>query len=178
MLKGPLNLYNRIIHYVVGGLVLLTIGLGLGWYVTDLKLDTCKQSRKTDKALYEAAAAKSLALHQEAIKKKEQEYVRRAEQADASYASLSARFNDTIRMYTEANRRATSGAITRAKGGVPSSLDGPSEATVVLGGTQTELDITEVTVLPVEDLVTCAENTARLIVARDWALGIKTEQNK
>lgn len=175
MLEGPIKLYYQFINYIVGGLALLAIGLGAGWYITNLKLDTCQQARKTDKVSYEAAAAESLVLHLEAIKKKEQEYAIRAKQADANYASLNTKFNDSVRVYAEANKRATSVAIASSKGGDTEGVNGPSKGPNIPGSyyTKPELDITEVTVVPVEDLFICAENTARLIVARDWALGIK-----
>lgn len=174
MLEGPLSLYNKFIHYIVGGMALLTLGLGLGWYVTNLKLDNCQAARAVDKTSYEKAAAESLAQHLEAIKKKEQEYVAKARQADASYASLSARFNDSLRLYTEANKRATSIAVTgsRSSSAEGDNRSGTGPNIPASHYTQPELDITEVSVVSIDDLTICAENTARLIVARDWALGL------
>lgn len=150
-------------HYILGALLISLSVASAGWYVTNLKLDSCKESRKTDKVSYEKAQAEATVIHMKAIKAKEQVYVEKAREADASLDSLNTRYASAIRLYTEEHRRKARSTGTSSTGGSTSSDYRSSE--------DTELPVLEV-IIPTSDLLICAENTARLVVARDWALGL------
>jgi len=130
--------------------------------VTAANLDACASGRKADKAAYEKAQADAEVLWMKAIKKKEDEYEKKAKKADEAYDALSTKYRDAVRVYAAAQSKARSTAAA-AQGGSPESAYGPGE--------DTELPIVQV-VVSTEDLMTCAENTARLVIARDWALGL------
>lgn len=163
---------NRFRNYIIGGLL---IGLGvmtLAWYVTDARLDACKSGREADRATYVAAQAQAEKLHIEAILKKEKEYAAKAKEADAAYGTLSSKYADAVRVYAAAQSKARATASAPYRGSA-ASPDRSSEApSLPDGATYPELDITQVVVVPVNDLMICAENTARLVVARNWALGL------
>lgn len=157
--------------YVIGGLAVICVFLGLGWYTTSNKLETCRDARKTDKALYEKAQADAEVLWMKKFKEKEKEYEAKANEADAAYGDLASKYRDAVRVYIDAQGKARTTARATT-GASPSSDNGPSASPFIPDGaiTETELDITEVAIVPVNDLLICAENTARLVVARDWAL--------
>lgn len=153
------TLWGRIRDYITLGLLAGAVVAGVGWYTTDLKLDTCRANRIADRATYESAQheyeAKALREKLE-IEERNRE---RAEEADASYRSLLEQYNAVLMRRFAAPRSTDSG--TDLPGTAPTSegVDGPSEGPV----------IPEITI-PFEDAEICAENTARLEVARKWAL--------
>lgn len=153
---------NQFRNYIIGGLLIAVGVTSLGWYVTAANLDACASGRKADKAAYEKAQADAEVLWMKAIKKKEDEYEKKAKKADEAYDALSTKYRDAVRVYAAAQSKARSTAAA-AQGGSPESAYGPGE--------DTELPIVQV-VVSTEDLMTCAENTARLVIARDWALGL------
>lgn len=96
---------------------------------------------------------------------KELDYKYKANEADEAYRSLSAKYRDITRLYSQANP---------ARSSVKQSVAAPSSGSAESDyrpGEDTELPIREV-VIPSYDLLICAENTARLMIARDWALDI------
>lgn len=159
--------------YIIAGL-LVTSGVStIGWLITDANLDSCQSGRKADKEAYKRAQADAELLAAKAIADKEKEYVAKAKKADADYGALSAKYNESIRLYIDAQGKARRASPAPGSGGAESS-NRPGENPFVspTDYAQTELSTTEVAVVPVSDLVICGENTARLVVARDWALGL------
>jgi hypothetical protein len=158
------RLYGRFSGYLCGGLAIALAITSLGWYVSDKNLDACQAGRKADKAMYEKAQADALAEHLLAIRKKEKEYADKAKKADADYDALVRKYNDAVRVYVTSTQGKASGTIAPAYGGSTEGDNGPGEDTEFLA-------VREV-VVPTGDLLICAENTARLMIARDWALGL------
>lgn len=153
---------SKFSNYIIGGL-LITVGVtSLGWYVTSANLEACVNGRKADKAAYEKAQAEAEVLWMKAIKKKEKEYEAKAKEADEAYDTLASKYADAVRVYANAQSKARATAASAASGSTPSAY-GPGE--------DSDLPVVEV-VVSTEDLMTCAENTARLVVARDWALSL------
>lgn len=155
--------YERFRGYITGGLLIALGVTTLGWVITDARLDACSAGRKADKAAYEKAQADAEVLWMKAIKKKEDDYADKAKKADEAYGALASKYADAVRVYAAAQSKARTTATT-AQGGSPTSDNGPGEDTEFL-------EVREV-VVPVGDLMICAENTARLVIARDWALGL------
>lgn len=167
------RLFERFGSYVCGGLLVALAVTSVGWYVTDARLDACVSGRKADKAAYEKAQADAEVLWMKAIKKKEDEYNAKAKKADEAYGALAGKYADAVRVYADAQSKARRAAAA-AQGGSAESPDRPGGNPLIPEDAyiQPELDITEVVVVPVNDLAICARNTARLVVARDWALGL------
>lgn len=155
--------YERFRGYVTGGLLIALGVTTLGWVITDARLDACSTGRKADKAAYEKAQADAEVLWMKAIKKKEEDYAAKAKKADEAYDALVGKYNDAVRVYAAAQSKARATAAA-PDGGSPTSDNRPGEDTEFL-------EVREV-VVPVGDLMICAENTARLVIARDWALGL------
>lgn len=159
--------------YIIGSLAVIILFLGVSLHLTSNKLEDCKTSRATDKVMYEKAQAEAEVLWMKAVKDKEKEYEEKAKKADASFSELSAKYSDAVRVYVSKSKPKESGGTPQGTG--TSSGDGSSQDPVLPDGfefSHPELDATDVAVVPVSDLLICAENTARLVVARDWALGL------
>lgn len=154
---------DRFRNYVIGGLLIAVGVTTLGWVITDARLDACTSGRKADKALYQKAQADAEVLWMKAIKVKEKEYEAKANKADEAYGTLAGKYNDAIRLYAAAQGRSRVAPTSPGSDGAASD-NRPSEDTEFL-------EVREV-VVPVGDLAICAENTARLVIARDWALGL------
>jgi hypothetical protein len=166
-MRNILEWLSGVQNYITTGLAAIVVVTSLGWYITDLRLDTanekvktCKEGRELDRSRYEAAQheyeAKALSEKQ-AIEQRNRE---RAEEADANYGSLLAQYNAAlVRRYasagSESGRANLPGTVSS-----PSGSDGPSSSPVV-----PEVTITY------EDAEICAENTARLKIAQEWAEG-------
>lgn len=166
--------YERARGYITGGLLIALGVTTLGWVITDARLDACSAGRKADKAAYEKAQADAEVLWMKAIKKKEEDYAAKARKADEAYDALVGKYNDAIRVYVRDAQSKAARAIASAQGGSAESSDGPGKNPFIPDEAyvQPELDVTQVAVVPVSDLVICGENTARLQVARDWAMGL------
>ena len=159
--------------YLTGGLLIALALVSLGWYIDNTKLAACQSGREADQANYAKAQAEAREMWIKEIVKKEKEYVEKAKKADANYGALAAKYNESIRLYVDAQGKARKASPT-AGSGSPEGTNRPGENPFVspTDFAQTELDVTQVAVVPVSDLVICGENTARLQVARDWALGL------
>lgn len=170
-------MFNRFLAkfhtYIIAGLLIVSGVSTIGWVITDAKLEACESGRKADKAAYKKAQADAEVLWMKAIKKKEDEYNAKAKKADEAYGALAGKYADAVRVYADAQSKARRAAAA-AQGGSAESSDGPGKNPFIPDEAyvQPELDITQVVVVPVSDLSICAENTARLVVARDWALGL------
>lgn len=151
-------------RYLTGAALITTAICGAGWYITDAKLDSCREGRKADAMAYEAAAADSLALHMQQIKDKEDEYRAKATKADADYGALHDRYRQSLRVFAEGNQRASGATVATADNRGSQGDNGPGEGSEFLA-------VREL-VVPTSDLAICAENTARLVIAREWALGL------
>ena len=163
MLNPIKNFYNQFNLYIVGGLALALGAVSLGWYITDLRLDSCQSARIADKKSYEKAQSDAELAQRKAIQDKENEYREKAKKADIALDALNAQYRDAVRLYTTLKGKA-SYPVAAPSSGSATSNNGPGEDTEFLA-------ITEV-VVPTNDLLICAENTARLVIARDWALGL------
>lgn len=167
------NFLTKFNMYIIGGL-LITVGVtGTGWYVTSLQKEACENGRIADRESYKRAQAEAETLHLAALRKKEKEYEDKANKADADYGKLAGKYADALRVYAAAQGKARY-TIASPGGNGAASPNGPRENPFVSPRdiANPELDITEVVVVPINDLAICAENTARLVVARDWALGL------
>lgn len=169
-------MFARFQNYISYGLLIALALVSLGWYIDNTKLTACQAGREADLAKYAAAQAEAKEMWIKEIVKKEKEYVEKAKKADADYGALAAKYNESIRLYVDAQGKARK-ATPVADGASPSGDNGPGENPFVSPTdiAQTELDITQVVVVPVSDLVICGENTARLMIARDWALKLNEE---
>lgn len=148
--------------YISGLLFVTSLTLGGGWYLTNNKLERCQEARKVDKLSYEKAQAEAEVLWTKAVKSKEKEYEAKAKQADKDYSNLNAKYRDAARVYIETQGR------TRQSSGTP---EGGNTEGDYRSSTDTELPVVEV-IIKSNDLLICAENTARLVIAREWALGL------
>lgn len=159
-------------HIIVG--LLITVGVTVtGWYVTSLQKEACEKGRIADRESYKRAQAEAETLHLAALRKKEKEYEDKANKADADYGKLAGKYADAVRVYAAAQSKARATSAASASGS-PTSPNRPGENPYIPARdyAHPELNITEVAVVPVSDLQICGENTARLVVARDWALGL------
>jgi len=156
-----LPLWVKFRDYVTVGLLGATLVAGAGWYVTSLRLEACESNTEKIVARTAQVQAEATAAAIEDKNRIEQEYRERAEQTDAELASVLARYNASLLRY--ANRGTTCAPAT-APSGSPESSDGPSESP--------ELP-TDFVTISYADAGICAENTARLQVVREWAIGLQ-----
>lgn len=121
--------------------------------------DAAIAGRAADRAAYVAAqeAARSNALADAA--KKDAENVRKADAADARYADLSAQYRAISLRYSAAQSAAGHANMPAARQ-ASESIDGPSGPSVLSSGS---------ILIPQADALICADNTARLQAAHEWA---------
>lgn len=131
------------------------IATSTGWYITSLQLDNCQIARKNDKTAYEKAQATALATELKKKQDKIDEYERKRIKADADLATLTGKYHAAVLRYQTAK-------------GTPNRVSAPSETKPAEGDNGPGGE----TVVSVADLMVCADNTARLEVAREWALGL------
>lgn len=154
--------------YVIGGLVAVSLGLGAGLFVTRLRLDSAKAAvvaeqnlRKADKANYERAQAQANARALQDKLEQEKKDRERADKADESYRDLLNKYNASLVRF-----KAAQGAASKQ---YPS---GPTEASGSSDRSSSDTVFSPVTIT-MEDAQICAENTAKLQAAHDWAAGLK-----
>jgi len=157
-----LPLWGKFRDYVTLGLLGVSLVCGAGWYITNLRLDACEANTDAIVARTTQVQAEATTAAIEDKNRIEQEYRERAEQTDAELADVLARYNASLVRY--ANRSTSSGTPSPAPSGSPAGVDGPSESPVVPS---------DVITIPFVDAEICAENTARLQLAREWALGLQ-----
>lgn len=162
--SSALGLWNRFRDYVTAGLLVTSLVAGLGWYVTDLKLEACNSSKDAVVEATRAAEAESTVIAINDRNRIEQEYRDHAAEQDEAYHDLLGRYNASLMRY--ANRGATSRPAASPESGSPGSTDGPGESP----------DVSNDLIIPFSDAEICAENTARLQTAREWALGLQEIQ--
>lgn len=147
----------------IGGLLLAALAVtGLLLHVARAERDAAIAGRKADRASYVAAqeAARSFALADAA--KKDAENVRKADAADARYADLSAQYRAISLRYSAA-QSAAGHANMPAASQAAESADRSSGPTVLPSGS---------ILIPQTDALICADNTARLQAAHEWALSL------
>lgn len=149
--------FSGVQTYITIGLLVTTLAASAGWYVTGLRLDSCKSGRLADRAAYHQAQAEATALAIAAKAAEEKRNEERRQKADEDYRALSAKYHDALGLYKAAVRKASNPDLPR-EAPAPESPNGPGEGALVL--------------VPAGDLDTCADNTARLEVARQWALSL------
>ena len=160
------GVYGSIRNYITLGLVVVVLFLAGYWYVTDLKLisarhqvDTEKALRKADQESYKAAQAKAEANALMAKAKQEKIDRDNAEKADASYRALLSKYNASLVHFAQ-SQRATSYANMSGQAKSPEVFNRPSADTF----------IPQTVNITFDDAQVCAENTARLQAAHDWAV--------
>lgn len=166
-MRNVLDLWGQFQNYITAGLAAIVVVTSLGWYVTDLRLDTanekvkvCNNGRELDRSKYEAAQRQYEA---DALREKqaiEQRNRERAEEADANYGALRSKYDAAIMRRYNAPRSPVSGNDLPGTPATAPSGDRPGPGSIV-----PEITIT------VEDAEICAENTARLQIVHDWEKG-------
>lgn len=153
---------NPILLWFKGIQTYITIGLGVlllltsgALYVEGLRLDSCKAGRLADRESYKAAQAEATTIAVMAKAQEEKRNELKRQKADDDYRTLSAKYHDALGLYRATPRKARNPDLPRTPP-PPEGTNGPGETAVV----------------PVSDLETCADNTARLEVARQWALSL------
>lgn len=164
------DVYSKIRDYLLAGSVVGLVAASVGWYVTDLKLDTAKvrikfeqEGRILDRTIYEKAQAEAANVAYEEKIKKDEENAKKAAQADADYNALLSRYNASILRYQ------ASQTADRSTGSIHMSSTSTTSEGGNFSSENTEILIT------LEDAGICAENTARLGAVRNWATGLGFE---
>ena len=150
------------ILYVLGALALLLIVQTFRLQSIYAALEAERLGRTNDRNEYRRAQAEATAVALTAKLKKEAEYAARADEADTRYADLSGRYRAAVMRYQ---------AARRAGGGT--DLPGTTEAATGVDGAGSGAGIPVGTILiPQDDALICAENTARLQAAHEWAASL------
>jgi hypothetical protein len=162
----PINLFNQVKAYLLPGVAALAVILGVGWYVTHNKLEAERSGRALDAATYRQAQSDYKAKAEAEAREKERKYAEVAKQADASYAALLDKYNASLLRYkAQANISTGSGTNLSVNPRTPSGTDRSDPGA--------ELS-PELIVIPFEDALICAENTAKLITAQqEWLNKLK-----
>lgn len=144
---------------ISGALLLVLVVTALLLHTARSERDAAIAGRKADRAAYVAAqeTARSNALA--AAAKKDAENVRKANAADARYADLIAQYRANSLHYSAA-QSATGHANLPATGQTAESANGPGGLAIVPQGN---------VLIPQADVLICADNTARLQAAHEWA---------
>lgn len=167
-LPSFLNLWVKIRDYVTVGLLGVAVLTSGAWYVTNLRLEACKARTE---AIVESTRAASAEATLEAVNERnriEEEYRNYAAEQAEAYDDLLGRYNASLVRY--ANRSTASRSTPAPEGGSAGSIDSPSESPDVSNDLTVTSDLILITF---SDAEICAENTARLQVAQDWALGLQ-----
>lgn len=156
MLLAELDVwFGKFATYICMGLAGLSLALGVGWYVSNLKLDAERKGRKADTQKYVAAQAQATVLAYQQKIAQEQKDRQRADQADAAYANLLSKYNASLLRYASAQGSAHPPSMSKPPSNAQGS-DGPSGDSFVS--------------IPMNDARICAVNTARLQALHDWAI--------
>ena len=118
-------------------------------------MENCQIGRKADKTAYEKAQATALATELKKKQDKIDEYERKRVKADANLAALTGKYHAAVLRYQTAK-------------GTPNRVSAPRETKPAEGDNGPGGE----TLVPTADLLICADNTARLEIAREWALGL------
>lgn len=152
-------------HWKLIGLALLLAALGIQQLrVTGLQssLSAERSGRLADRKEYERAQLEATAKAFAAKIKKEAEYEAEREKADTAAADLGKQYRSAVLRY-QAAQRAGSGANLPQPAEAAARPDGPDRSSVLPVGQL---------MIPQADALICADNTAKLEAARDWALSL------
>lgn len=137
--------------YVIGVLVILLLATSISLYFTNTKLKNEVRGRREDRITYELAQRTAEA---NAYKKKvedEAQYAERKKQADEAYTDLLTKYNAAIVRYKATKSPTVRSDLPLSTSG-STSLEGESKGALI----------------STEDLMICAENTAKAQIAHDW----------
>lgn len=160
-LSSALSIWKKIQNYVTAGLFITTVVAGGLYYVTDLRLEACEANTQAIVEATRAAAAEAETIAIQDRNRIEEEYREHAAEQAQAYDDLLGRYNASLVRY--ANRSPTSRATATPEGGSTGSTDRPSESPDVPD---------DLILITYSDAEICAENTARLQIAQEWALGL------
>lgn len=122
--------------------------------------DAAIAGRAVDRAAYAHAQETARTNALAAAAKKDAENEKKADDADTRYADLSARYRAASLRYAAAQSPAGRADLSETPK-IAESVDGPREPAVIPAGN---------IIIPQEDALICADNTARLQAAHEWAL--------
>lgn len=161
----PWAIYNlrthwRAIAFAVLAVTILTLTLLLrgSWD----RLEAEKAGRLADRAEYARAQAEARSLALSNKLKVEAEYARKADEADSRYADLGDQYRAAVLRY-----KAAQGAAGRSD--LPSATQAAESLDQSGGGAVIPLGTI---LIPENDAFICADNTARLQSAHEWALSL------
>lgn len=161
----PFDLSNLKDHWKLIGIGLLALAVmvqTLRLSASEARLAASVAGRKADRTSYEAAQAQATANAIAAKAEKEKDYAKKADDADARYADLRAHYDSVLR--AKAAQSATGRANLPKPAEAAKIVDGPSAIAILPSGS---------ILIPEADAFICADTTARLQAARDWALAIE-----
>lgn len=144
------------------GLILLLIVQTFRLQNTQAALEAERAARSADRSEYRRAQAEATANALADARKKEAEDAKKADAADARYADLSQQYRAAVLRYQAAQGAARQADLPSAPES-PASSDGPGGPSLVPQGS---------ILIPQEDALICATNTARLEAVRGWALNL------
>ncbi|WDA37875.1 hypothetical protein [Sphingobium sp. YC-XJ3] len=142
------------------GLVLLLIVQTFRLQNTQAVLEAERAGRSADRSEYRRAQAEATANALADARKKEAEDAKKADAADARYADLSQQYRAAVLRYQAAQGSARQADLPSATES-PTGSNGPGGPSIVPAGS---------ILIPQEDALICATNTARLEAVREWAL--------
>ena len=147
----------------IGGALLIALAVtALSLHVARSERDAAISGRAADRAAYTAAqeTARSNALA--AAAKKDAENAKKADNADARYADLSAQYRAISLRYAAAQSAARHANLSAAAKGTESANRSGGPSVVPSGNI----------LIPQADALICADNTARLQAAHEWAVSL------
>ncbi len=151
----------------IGGSVAMIAGGAWIWRIDTLRaehlaaLGQCQSEKSEQAEAFRRAQRVAQDLAEAAKARKDAENEAARQQADARYDDLGSRYRALVLRKAAADRRAAGGADLPGADEAAESPDGPGESAGVPIGT---FVITE------SDALICADNSARLEVARQWAI--------
>lgn len=145
------------------GLILLLIVQTFRLQNTQAALEAERAGRTADRSEYRRAQAEATANALADARKKEAEDAKKANAADVRYADLSQQYRAAVLRYQAAQGTARQADLPSATES-PASGDGPGGPALVPQGS---------ILIPQEDALVCATNTARLEAVREWAIGLQ-----
>lgn len=157
---------SQIKNYIIGGLgALFLLSLTANYVQRDM-YNNCVAAREADQKAYKAEQQEAAAIAYRNALEVERKNAERAQQADAAYATLSSQYRASV-LRLQAAQRTNLPTNLSATPNSTGSVDGPDPSAVV---PEYPTDLTVST----EDALICADNTARLLAARSWALSTTT----
>ena len=152
---------SGVLPHVLIVLFALVVTSSAGWYITKGKLDGERVGRQHDRTLYtlEQERYKTNALNEKMLK--EREYNDIKQKQDAAYSRLLDEYRTSVMRYKAV--KSQDGRRYLPPSTDPASIDArPGEDSLIP--------------IPENDLLICAENTAKAQVAHDWALEIQKQK--